>query len=525
MCLWLLGVPMAKSERFANGTTAGDAGSDSPLAGEAVGSAEPAEAEKRERKKTFSRDDIGNAERLVRAHGKDMRFDEGLGEWVIWQGKKAVWQIDRHEPMRRAKTIAREIVKKASDQLMMDPDDKAASKLLEWGHKTGNLPRLEAMLKTAQSEEGMSFPNSAFDSDPSLLNCPNGVVELGDAGVNFRETRKEDLHTKVCNVRYQLGATHPLWDNYLDTFLPEAELRVWLQKLAGYSLYGANPERRIVFAWGPTSSGKTTFAELMLDVLGGYGSPFSLSMLRENQDERARADIVRAMSQRFISATEASSEWHLHADMIKRSVGNDRMIARMPHKGTYLERVPSFTPWIVTNNIPTINGADAALYRRLATALFPHSVAKGSEDVRFRRQIGRAAGGLAAVLAWVVEGWNLYVKEGLEEVPERVALATMRMRDEFSDFDRAIASLCEVGPGMDGYHESPTVLYDAYIRWHEANNGHPRELLSATAFGRALTMRGYAKKQIRVDGKPNWRRLGIRLRDGWEGRIRLSGTG
>lgn len=515
------------SSKFSRGTVAGDAGPDNIAATEVVGSVGDEAAEtkpvKKEKRKTYSRDDIGNAERLVRKHGNEMRFDEGLGEWVIWQPDDGVWKVDLNEPMRRAKGIAREIVKDASDRLMYDPEDKQAQKLLDWGHKTGNLSRLEAMLKVARSEDDMAVPNSDFDADPSLFNCPNGVIELRESGINFRETRKEDLLTKQGRVRYTEGAKHPMWDNYLNLFLPELDLRAWVQKLCGYSLYGANPERRIVFAWGPTSSGKTTLAELMLDCLGGYGGPFSLSMMRENQDERARADIVRAIGQRFISATEASSEWHLHADMVKRSTGNDRMIARLPHRGTYIERVPAFTPWIVTNNIPTINGADTALYRRLAVALFPHSIDKGEENVNFRQKLVGSKGGLEAVFAWAVEGWNLYVAEGLDNPPEEVALKAMKMRDEFSDLDRAISLLCEVGPAMEGFHESPAVLYDAYCRWHEANNGHPREQLSATAFGRALQMRGYLKKQIKMgeDRKPTWRRLGLRLRDSWEGKLKL----
>lgn len=522
---------MAKSERFSQGTTAGDAGAENAAATDGLHEAAEVGEDKpaKERKKTFSRDDIGNAERLIRAHGKDMRFDEGIGEWVIWRGDQGVWVVDTHEPMRRAKDIAREIVKKASDVLMVDPDDKQAQRMLEWGHKTGNAPRLKAMLEVARSEIGMAVPNSGFDSDPTLLNCVNGTLELRESGVAFRESRKADMLTKITSVAYVDGATHPMWDNYLDTFLPEKDVRLWNQKLAGYSLFGANPERRIVFAIGPTSCGKTTFAELMLDCLGTYSSTFNLSLFRENQDERARADIVRAMSRRFLSASEASSEWNLHADMIKRAVGNDRMNARLPFAGSFIERVPAFTPWVVTNNVPTIKGADTALYRRLAVALFPHTISQRDENVEFRRKLAAQKGGLEAVFAWFVEGWNLYRQDGLNSPPETVALRTMKLREEFSDFDRALAALCEVGPAMDGYHEAPATLYDAYQRWHEANNGHPRDLLSATAFGKALQMRGYLKKQLKLEAepggrtKPTWRRLGLRLRDNWEGRIKLGG--
>lgn len=484
---------------------------------------------KRKKRRSFTPDDIGNGERIVAEHGEDLRFNQGTGEWCVWDSKTMIWRPDEVEPMRRAKLVARSIVKKASDKLMYDPDDKKAQKELDWGHKSSTLSRLTAMLTLAESEDGMGMPDRAFDANPALIATPNGTLELNKSGPNFRASRKEDLLTKVAGVPYIEGATHPMWNEYLDLFLPEQDLREWVQKLAGYSLYGANPERRFIFAWGPTSSGKTTFAELMMDVLGAYAGSFMLSQMRENQDERARADIVSTLPLRVIVATEASSDWYLHSDMIKRAAGNDRVKARLPHRAQFVERVPSFTPWVVTNGIPTINGADSALHRRISTALFPHTVSKADEEVNFRKRLRESRGGLEAVFAWIIEGWGLYTRDGLDTPPLRIEEATAKMREEFSDLDRCLAQICEYGPAMDGYVCSPADLYEAYVQWHDMNNGHQRDLLTGTAFGRALTARGYAKKQIKEDigdGKRKvvWRRLGLRLRTGAGARDR-SGIG
>lgn len=470
-------------------------------------------AEKKKRK-SFTPDDIGNAERLVKDHGTDLRFNQGTGEWYVWDDGDLIWRPDVVEPMRRAKLVARSIVKEASDKLMYDPEDKKANRLLDWGHRSSNLTRLQSMLDVAESEDGMGLPDKAFDSDSRILATKNGTIELNDNGFNFRESRRSDMVTRITRVGYVEGAEHPMWDEYLDLFLPEQDLREWVQKLAGYSLLGENPERRFIFAWGPTSSGKTTFAELMMDVLGAYAGSFMLSQMRENQDERARADIVSTLPLRVIVATEASSDWYLHSDMIKRAAGNDRVKARLPHRAQFVERVPAFTPWVVTNGIPTINGADTALHRRLATALFPHTISKADEKVNFRKRITKAKGGLEAVFAWIVEGWGMYCQEGIDNAPLKVEQAMIKMKEEFSDFDRCLAQICEFGPAQEGYVASPADLYDAYVQWHEMNNGHPRDLLTGTKFGTSLTARGYLKRQIKEDGKPVWRRLGLRMRVG-----------
>lgn len=246
--------------------------------------------------------------------------------------------------------------------------------------------------------------------------------------------------------------------------------------------------------------------------MGSYAGPFNLSMLRENQDERPRPDLVNAMDQRVIFASEASSDWHLHADMIKRSTGQDPMLARLPHSGVGVTKIPSFTPWIITNNIPTINGADQALYRRLCTVLFPHSIDDDKENEDFKAELVQR-GELPGVLAWLVEGWNRYCEEGLSDPPHRVATAEMRMREQFSDIDVFITECCEVGTGTE-YREVPSDLYARYEEWADLNGINGRDRLTATSFGRALTGRGFAAKKVRdgEKGKTVNRRLGLRLK-------------
>lgn len=470
------------------------------------------EEQKQQRKKkkatAYSKDDIGNAERLLAEYGADMRWDESVDEWILWRDGK--WEADSHEAMRKAMSIPRKILKDAGQILFHNPDDKQALKLEQWGNNCGSITRLRAMLDVAKSLPGVSVTGGEWNADRRLVACPNGTLELRKTGARFREARKEDLTTKVAGCEYNPKAKSPMFQDFLDRFLPEPELRSWAQKVAGYSMLGGNPKRRIVFCWGPTSSGKSTFAELIRAAMGSYAGPFNLSMLRENQDERPRPDLVQAMNQRVIFASEASSDWHLHADMIKRATGQDPLLARLPHSGAGITKIPDFTPWIITNNIPTINGADQALYRRLCTVLFPHSIEDENENEDFKADLIER-GELPGVLAWLVEGWNAYCESGLSDPPARVATAEMRMREQFSDIDVFLTDCCERG-SHDEYREVPSDLFAAYEDWADQNGIRGRERLTATAFGRALNGRGFPSKKVKVDGKTPARRLGLRLK-------------
>lgn len=463
---------------------------------------------KRKKRKRYSPDDIGNAERLLDEFGEEMRWDDSLKEWTIWKGVR--WEVDSHEALRRAMSIPKKILAQAGDILMYDPEDKTGKALDNWGRQCGNIGRLKAMLETARSMTGVSVPSEHFNQDRRLLACPNGTLVLGREGSEFRATRREDLTTKVAGCSYDPGARSPMFDDFLDKFLPDIELRNWAQKVAGYSMLGGNPKRRIVFCWGPTSSGKSTFAELVKEAMGSYAGTFNLSMLRENQDERPRPDLVVAINQRAIFASEASADWHLHADMIKRATGQDELLARLPHSGVPISKVPDFTPWIITNNIPTINGADQALYRRLCTVLFPNSIADEVENESFKQDLIER-GELPGILAWLVEGWNMYCEDGLSNPPHKVVTAEMKMREQFSDVDVFISECCEKGTGME-YKAIPSDLYSAYEDWAEENGVKGRDRLTNTAFGRALTGRGFPSKVLKEDGKTLRRRLGLRLK-------------
>ncbi len=494
----------------AEGIPSDDKKPKAPKSGKNLDPEKVEEKVKRKKKKatSYSKDDIGNAERLLDEYGAEMRWDESVDEWVIWRPDLKRWEVDSHEAMRRAMSIPRKILRDAGEILFHNPDDKAALKLEAWGNNCGSIGRLRAMLDVAKSLPDMSVSGGEWNADRRLVAAPNGTIELRKSGGIFRESRKEDLTTKVTGCDYDPDAVSPMFEDFLDKFLPEPELRHWAQKVAGYSILGGNPKLRIVFALGPTSSGKSTFSELVKAAMGQYAGPFNLSMLRENQDERPRPDLVTAMDQRVIFASEASSDWHLHADMIKRATGNEEMLARLPHSGVGVRKLPAFTPWIITNNIPTINGADQALYRRLCTVLFPHSIEDDKENEDFKADLIQR-GELPGVLAWLVQGWNAYCEEGLSDPPHRVATAEMRMREQFSDLDVFLAECCDTGAE---YREVPSDLFASYEEWADMNGIKGRERLTATSFGRALTGRGFAPKKIKENSKPVNRRLGLRLK-------------
>lgn len=462
----------------------------------------------------YERNDTGNARRFAARYRNSVRWVPAFASWFVWSDRLGVWVMDRDGEAVR---MAMETVGTIRQEAEYEEDPKVKAALLKFANSSGNDGKLEAMLKKARDLKGMTLESSKLDANRRILVCPNGTLDLAESGgtVRLRPSKLEDWNTISTGTRYVEGATLPEWNKFLERFQPDLEIREWLQTLAGYTLLGRNPKRLMPVAFGPTSTGKTTFAKALDLALGGYATSTSMTVFRDNQDERPRPDLVAVLTKRFVYAEEASASWHLHPDQIKRITGGAPVKARVPYAKEYMDLVPSFTPWLLTNHAPTIEGADAALWRRIIVVPFDVQIPENEEDPDFETVLESEAG-REAVLAWLVAGYQMWLDnpDCLTFAPAGALAAGARFRAEVSDFATAMEELCEYGE-PDVYRVLPAQLYTAYLLWCDEHHVKEKDRLSGTKFGRELSGLGFEKRISRTEGKPTWYRVGLRLRSNW----------
>lgn len=468
---------------------------------------------------SYPRTDVGNAKRLVDRHGTDLRFLPEEGTWKVWSPERSRWvpDVGGVEVRRRA----RETVAAMESEKRFYLEPKARSEFVTFVRGCGNSARLSSMISETSTWDGIAVSAVDFDANPRILATPNGIVELRPGGATFRAASRSDLVSLSTGVPYSPDSTSTEWDSFLKRFLPDEELRSWVARVSGYCLLGSNPARAFVVIIGGTSTGKTTFVEAIRAALGDYAAAFNLSLFRDSQDERPRADLVDALPKRMLIGEEGSEAWHLHADTVKRLTGGGSVRARRPFAPAGIERVPAFTPVYVANSAPTIDGADLALYRRLYVLPFSEFIASDEDDPDFRDRLRE--GSREAVLRWLVQGWDSYAARGIrpEDAPGAVVEATLAFAEELSDFDVFINSTCEYDAG---YAEQSTDLYQAYRVWAEENGIPARSIDSLTSFGRKFARRGFDKQKIRSGERKAWYRTGIRLSPGWARRVGVDRT-
>ena len=196
----------------------------------------------------FERTDMGNAQRLLAAHGKDILYCYQAKSWFIWDGRR--WKQDSTGRIEQlAKGVARGMLKEAAIELGKDPE--GAKALFTWAVRSQMRERLKAMVDTAHSDNAVLMTD--FDADPWLLNVINGTLDLRTG--RLRPHAQEDRITRIVNVEYRADARCPEFDKFLDRVMDKSEvLASFLQRALGYSLTGQSRCYSSSTATGPTAS-------------------------------------------------------------------------------------------------------------------------------------------------------------------------------------------------------------------------------------------------------------------------------
>lgn len=370
----------------------------------------------------FSLTDLGNAERLVAAHGSDIRYVPGLG-WLAWDGRR--WaRDDTGALLRLAKRTARAILHDAAN--CEDNDERG--RILTWARNSESEPRLKAMVSLAASEEAVVARSGQLDADPWLLNVQNGTIEL-ETG-KLREHGQRDLITKLAPVAYDPDAVSPRWDAFLERVTgSDRDLLGFIQRLAGYTITGRTDEEILAFPHGPGATGKSTAVEAIRGVLGDYGCTADFeTFLARRGDAGIRNDIARLAGARMVVSVEVDDGKRLAEGLIKALTGGDTITARYLYAEAF-EFTPQFTLWLVANARPRVHADDDALWRRILQIPFTVVIPPDERDPELKRALRTNPVEQAAILAWLIQGCRDWQTRGLD-VPDRVRDYTAEYRAE-----------------------------------------------------------------------------------------------
>jgi putative DNA primase/helicase len=435
--------------------------------------------------------DVGNAERLVARHGRDLRYCHPWGRWLVWDGRR--WADDATgEAVRRTKETLRYLAASANEI----EDDGARKRLLKFALESEKDARLRAALALAQSEHGIPVLPDELDSDTWLLNVANGTLELRTG--ELRPHDRADLITKLAPAQFDPDARSPLWESALERwFARDEELVEFVQRLVGYSLAGTTREQLLLLLYGPGENGKSSFVTTMLELLGDYAQQTPTSTFLDRRGDSIPNDLARLRGARLVAAAETGESRRLNEALVKQMTGGDRISARFM-RGEFFEFMPAFTPWLATNHKPEIRGTDHAIWRRIRLVPFTVTIGSKERDLELQEKL---RGELDGILAWAVRGCLDWQIDGLP-IPAAVEEATAEYRAEMDVVGRFLEDCCR---SSEGAEVTSAALFNRYGYWCTANGEEP---LSQKALAGRLSDRGFVNRRA-AKGRRIW--VGLEL--------------
>lgn len=431
----------------------------------------------------FPLTDAGNAERLIRYYGKDLRHVPAWGRWIFWNGWK--WVSDEtgnSKVYQFALLTVRRIQQEAAD--CQDSDRRAA--LGKWGFSCESKARIENMVGLAARLQGVAVRTDELDAHPWLLNVRNGIYDLRNEGL-LPHTR-ELLLTRGIDVHYDPDAKCESWAKFLlDVLAKDAELLRYVWKAAGYSLTGDCSEQVFFFLHGNTgNNGKSTFIETLLALFGDYARQTPTeTLMAKLGDSGVSNDIARLKDARLVAAPETEDGKRMNEGLIKRLTGGDTITARFMHQ-EFFEFRPQFKVWMTGNHRPEVRGTDDAIWRRVALIPFQVTIPKEERNHNLKEEL---LDELPGILNWAINGYKAWKKERLGR-PDVIAIAVEEYR---TSQDKLGAFLDEATEKDDNFTVKAGILYKYYQSWCKNNGEYAMSLMR---FGNTMKERGEGSKEI-----------------------------
>ena len=431
--------------------------------------------------------EYGNAERLVRDHGQDIRFTHDMQKWFRWEGSR--WQMDENaHVVRLAKQTVRAISKEAPvitsvnafSKKEHDALVKKQNAIIGHARKSESASAITAMITLAASEATVAINADLLDRDANVINVLNGTFDL--EALDLRPHSRDDLITKIMPVILDIDAVCPAWDAFLAKVMGDQEMIEYLQRAVGYSLTASTREQNLFFIYGTGANGKSTFTETLLALMGDYAqkAPPSLISVKKLGYEGIPNDMARLRGARLVVCSELGEDQCLWESRVKDLTGGDKVVARYM-RAEYFEFTPTHKLWIYGNHRPVIQGGDNGIWRRIHLVPFEVAISDAEKDPDLKAKLKTE---LPGILMWAITGYHKWSQMGLNP-PAKVVNATAEYRAAMDTMGEFLEDCCVADPTASVPSQC---LYAGYKEWTEARKEYS---VSVKKFSQRLRDRGY----------------------------------
>lgn len=381
--------------------------------------------------------------------------------WFVYDGRR--WQAD--VASLKAMELGKDLADALLRYVLTIQDETARTMFLGKCQKWQYRKNRATYLSEAQSVYPISM--SAFDRDIYLLNCGNMTVDVRTGAAH--EHTPEDLITRLAGADYDPSADVGRFRRFVSEILEQPEKVRFMQKAVGYALTGDTSRECLFIAYGPLSrNGKGTFMESILGVMGEYGlavRPETIAHKNNVSSQGPSEDVARLAGIRFANLSEPGKGMVLNAAQVKAMTGNDTLNARFLRENSF-DFKPQFKIFINTNYLPVVNDHTLFSSGRVMVIPFDRHFEESEQDRSLKAGFAGPEA-RSAILNWMLEGFQLYLSEGLDP-PECVREVTAAYAHDSDKFQLFVDDCLEADTSGE---VKTSEVYDEYRRWC-ADNGY-----------------------------------------------------
>lgn len=466
--------------------------------------------------KRYPLNDTGNAERFYDYFGEFFKYNEDDKRFMFWTGK--TWSRNMSSCVRKYANklidiLNREInntrfkyeetLKKqlAGEQTKDDPEElKAILKAqIDNVKKVSNTNGKNAMISELQTLHDLPVRNRSFDKQEELLNTESGIVNLYTGEV-YPFNKKYMLSKNTnCGVSFE---EPKVWLKFLhDIFKrdnPEETEQIIdvVQMALGESATGRTNKDHLFVLWGSGSNGKSTFIKVFSDCFGDYATSMSSEMLVSKGNSSVQSkefsldDLAGA---RAITTSETAEGQKLDEVYFKQMLSGEKIKAQKKYGDSY-NFLPTFTPWMSTNNKPIVRATDDGTWRRIYFIPFLNKFKGKDKDVSMPKKL---ASERAQILGWIIQGAVKLHKDYQDNLPMPACLSAA-LSDYKKELDVVTAFLDDMTVPFPELDVNCQSLYREYKNWCKENGEYQ---YNERKFKQEVIKKGYITRKDKNRGE------------------------
>lgn len=325
-----------------------------------------------------------------------------------------------------------------------------------------------------------TFPKLNTDhNDITLVNLNNCTLEITENQVINKQHDKNNFLLYKLDFDYDIKATAPQFQQYLQTVLPDIESQQVLQEFMGYIFIKQLKLEKFAILYGTGSNGKSVFFDIMMALLGETNvTNFSLKQLSEPYNQVMLGDKLLNYASELNGSIDSND--------FKRLVSGEPIQPRPIYSKAV--RLTNYAKFMFNaNTLPQSVEHTHAYFRRFLIIHFDQVIDKNDADPNLAKRIIKNE--LAGIMNWIIVGIKrLQLNKSFSNCVKSDQILARYQQDS----DPVTLFLEDNNYRTSSIHTVLLqILFERFNCFCSANN---YTALSRTAFSRRLEYLGFIKK-------------------------------